>query len=131
MADTDAQAPRRLLPTVLLVLGILLILTSWTPIGKLESEAVWTPDDSVAYSRLVEENHRIAYEAPERSGLTDEQLAAKRQRIEQQLAAKIEKLEYAKSRPEVWSRNLFWSGALLVTLGGLSHLLGSDNASSI
>ncbi len=129
-AEIDPQAPRRI-PAILLVSGIGLIITSWTPIGKLSTHSIWNREDSAAYSRLVEENHHITYETPERSGLTEEQLAAKRQRIEQKLAAKIEKLEYAKSRPEGWSRNLFWSGVVLVVLGGLAHLLGSSRVSPV
>ena len=124
MAEIDAEAPRRHLPAVLLIFGILLIIVSWTPIGKLESDVVWTQHDSDTYSRLVEENHHLAYEDPGRVGLTEAQFAEKRQKVEQELAAKIEELEFAKSRPAVWSRNLFWSGVVLVVLGALAHLFG-------
>jgi hypothetical protein len=123
MAETPARASRRV-SAVFLLLGIALIILSWTPIGRLATEANWTSEDSVRYSRLVEENHRAIYESPGRTGFTEAELADMRQRIQQDLAAKIRKLDYAKSRPEAWSRILFWLGAALAGLGVLALAIG-------
>ena len=121
MADTHSQVTHRYVPIGLLAIGILLILTSWTSLGKVATDAAWTPEDAEVYGRLVQENHSLSYQSAERSGLTEEQLTANRDKIESRLKAMIDKLEYAKSRPAVWSRYLFWAGAALAALGALAH----------
>jgi hypothetical protein len=120
MPEFDFRASRRL-SAALLLLGILLIVLSWTGIGRIGIDAVWDHQDSAAYTRLVAENHRLGYEDPATSELTEEELAAQQKTIKKRLDAMIEKLEYAKSRPQVWSRNLFWTGLVLAALGTLVH----------
>lgn len=121
VAKPAHRAARRLSPALLL-LGTLLIILSWTPVGRLASEASWGSEDAAAYTRLVAENHRLGYENADSSRLTQEELDAQRRAVDAQLDAMIEKLEYAKSRPQAWSRGLFWTGAGLAALGTLIHL---------
>ena len=98
-----------------------MVVISWTSVGKLVTEAVWTPEDAEIYSRLVEENHRLSYRSAERSGLSEEEFAANRNRVESNLESMIEKIDYAKSQPAVWSRYLFWAGTVLAILGAATH----------
>jgi hypothetical protein len=131
VADTQSQVTRRYVPISLLAVGILLIITSWTSIGKVAADAAWAPEDEQVYGRLVQENHSLSYQSAERSGLSEEEFAANRKRIEDKLEAMIDKLEHAKSRPVVWSRYLFWTGTTLAALGALAHFFDrSKNSSS-
>jgi len=130
VADTHSQVTHRYVPISLLAAGILLIIASWTSIGKVATDTAWAPEDAEVYGRLVQENHSMSYQSVERSGLTEEEFAAKRKNIEDKLEAMIDKLEYAKSRPAIWSRNLFWIGTALTVLGTLAHLFGHARTSS-
>jgi hypothetical protein len=129
VADTHSQVTHRYVPISLLAAGILLIIASWTSIGQLATDAAWAPEDAEVYGRLVQENHSLSYQSAERSGLTEEEFAAKRKNIEDKLKTMIGKLEYAKSQPAVWSRYLFWTGTALTVLGTLAHLFGRARTS--
>ena len=130
MADTYSQVTHRYVPISLLTVGILLIVASWTSIGKVATDAAWAPEDAVVYGRLVQENHSMSYQSVERSGLTEEEFAAKRKILEDKLDTMIDKLEDAKAKPAVWSRNLFLTGTALTVLGALAHLFGRARTSS-
>jgi len=101
-----------------------MVVISWTSVGKLATEAMWTPEDAEVYSRLVEENHRLSYRTAERSGLSAEEFTANRNRVQGNLESMIDKLEYAKSMPAAWSRYLLWTGTVLAVLGAAFHYFG-------
>lgn len=130
VADTHSQITHRYVPTGLLAAGILLILVSWTPLGKVATDAAWDPEDAKVYGRLIQENHSLTYQSAEQSGLTEEEFAANRTKVKANLEAMIDKLEYAKSRPDVWSRYLFWTGTALAALGALAHFISRVRSSS-
>ena len=130
VAVTHSQVTHRYVPISLLAVGILLIVASWTSIGRVATDAAWTPEDASVYGQLVQENHSMSYQSVERSGLTEEEFAAKQKNIEDKLDAMINKIENAKSQPAIWSRNLFWTGTALTVLGTLSHLFRSAKTSS-
>lgn len=131
VADTHSQVTHRYVPISLLTAGILLIVASWTSIGRVPTDAAWTPEDAAVYGQLIQENHSMSYQSGEGSGLTEEEFAAKRKNIEDKLEAMINKIEDVKSQPAIWSRNLFWTGTALTVLGTLTHLFGRANTSSI
>lgn len=130
MADKHSQVTHRNVPTGLLVVGILLLLVSWTPIGKVATDAAWAPEDAKVYGRLVQENHSLNYQSAAQSGLTEEEFAVHRKKVQDNLEAMIDKLEYAKSRPTVWSHYLFWTGTVLAALGALAHFISRAKSSS-
>ena len=130
VAVTHSQDTHHYVPISLLAVGILLIIASWTSIGKVAADAAWTPQDAEVYGRLVQENHSLSYQSAEHSGLTEEEFAANRKNVEDKLEAMIDKLEHAISRPEIWSRNLFWTGTVLAVLGALAHLSCRAKSSS-
>lgn len=114
---------------ILLVLGILLIIASWTPICQVATNAVWDREDTIAYGELVQENHRLAYQAVERSGLTEEQLEAKRKKVKDALATKTQELKYAKTRSELWSRIFFLTGSMFAAIGAFVYVLNRSRVS--
>lgn len=111
----------RLASATLLGLGILLIVMSWTSVGRWAFKSTWSTEDSAVYDKLVVENHRIGFEDPARLGITPDELAVQQKRIDEELAVLSAKLEHVRSRPKVWSRALFWAGAVVATLGALIH----------
>ena len=130
MADARSQVTHRYVPISLLAVGILLIVASWTSVGKLATDAAWTPEDQKLYGRLVQENHRLNYQSTESADLSAEELAEKKQKVKRQLEAMIAKLEHAKARPAVWSRILFWVGAVLALSGTFIHLIRRERVSA-
>jgi len=118
----DSDAKRTLVCVLLIALGIMLIVASWMPIGRVASRAMWTHEDSAAYSELRQQLHRSAYQDPARAGITETQMKAQQEKMKKQAETMHEKLEHARSQPDRWSQYLLWSGALLTGLGGLSHL---------
>ena len=105
--------------------GALLILGSLLPAGNPSDVSSWTNDDSAAYERISQEYHRLSYESPDRSGLTEKQLETQRDAARRQFDALRAKLRDAQSEPLTWKRQMFWSGVLLAVLGGLGHFAGS------
>jgi len=122
MTDVMGEIRLSLVCTLLIVLGIGLIVASWTPLGRVASRAMWTHEDSAAYSKLRQQLHRSAYQDPARAGITEAQMKAQREKMERQAEVMHKKLENARLQPQRWSQYLLWSGALLTALGGLSHL---------
>jgi len=121
--ETDNSDARLALACALLIaLGIVLIIASWTSIGRVASRAMWTNEDSAAYSKLRQESHRTAYQSPARAGVTEAQMKAQQEKMKKQAEAMRKKLENAQQQPRRWSQYLFWSGALLTAIGGLGHL---------
>jgi len=119
-ANSDAR--RSLASVLLIALGIGLIIASWTPIGRVASRAMWTHEDSAAYSKLRQQLHRGAYQSPTRAGISEAEMKIQQERMEIRAEAMREKLENARSQPRRWSQYLLWSGVLLAAFGGLSHL---------
>jgi len=107
---------------VLVALGAVLIIASWTPLGRDASQAIWTNEDSAAYSRLRQEYHHTAYQSPERAGISAAEQEARQKKLKIQTDAMRKKLQHARQQPQRWSRYLLWSGALLAAAGGLSYL---------
>jgi len=111
-----------LLNALFVALGTVLIIASWTPIGRNAAQATWTNEDSAAYSRLRQQHHRTAYQSPERAGISTAEQEARQEKLKIQTEAMRKKLQYARQQPQRWSRYLLWAGALLAAIGGLRQL---------
>ncbi len=107
-----------------ILVGVVLILSSLLPFGGLATHFQWTENDAEDFAVISEEYHRSALQSPERAGLTEEQMDARRAKLKNSFVAMRKKLEHARQQPRQWSRYLLWSGALLAALGGLGHLIG-------
>lgn len=118
----DSDARHSFVCTLLIALGIALIIVSWTPIGRVASQAIWTNEDSAAYSKLHQQRHHAAYQSPARAGITEAEMKAQQERLKTRAEAMRKKLEYARQQPRRWSQYLLWSGALLAAVGGLGLL---------
>ena len=106
---------------MLMVLGMVLIAASFFPAGDFVNQSSWTREDSAAYDQVTQEYKRSTYQSAARSGLSPQQWEAQRERMKRQLAAMNARLESARQRPQLWSRALLWTGALLTVLGALWH----------
>lgn len=122
-SSVDSDARRSLVRISLIALGIALIVASWTPIGRVASQAMWTGEDAAAYAKIRKERHRTAYQSPAQRGITEAQMKAQQERLKIQAEAMGKKLERAQQQPRRWNQYLFWSGALLVAVGALSRPL--------
>ncbi|NOY40405.1 MAG: hypothetical protein GXP26_01025 [Planctomycetes bacterium] len=121
--NSDASDARRSLVCILLIaFGIVLILASWTPLGRVASQAMWTSEDSAAYSKIRQQSHYTAYQSPARAGITEAQRKAQQERLKTQAEAMRKKLERARQQPQRWSQYLLWSGALFTACGFLGHI---------
>ena len=109
-------------PVASLLLGLLLIASSFLPLSDFAARSAWTTQDTIAYDRLSLEYHRSAYQSPARVGLTKEEFAARQQELKQRFDAMRGKLEYARQRPDAWRRYLLGGGAALSFAGALGYL---------
>jgi len=115
--NDNSGASRSWIGLFLIVLGIALIVASWTPVGRVASQAMWSNEDSASYSKLRQQLHSSAYQSSARAGLTETEMKAQRERLEIQAGAMHKKLERAKSMPQRWSRYLLVVGCLLTVTG--------------
>ena len=115
-------------PMFLLTVGILLIGASYLPVGDRAAKYFWTTEDSALYDQVSQEYKRGTYQSAARSGVTEEEWNAQRDRMKQQVDTMRRRLEFAQEQPEFWSRNLLWVGFLLVVAGGASHYWGARRA---
>jgi len=121
--NANSNARRSSLSLLLMVIGIGLIVASWTPIGRVASRAMWTHEDSAVYSKLRQQLHGSAYQSPARAGITEAEMKAQQEKMKTHAEAMRKKLENARSQPRRWSQGLLWSGALLTALGVFGHLV--------
>ncbi len=105
------------LPMSMLLVGVLLIGTSFLPIGKWVAQSQWTSDDSAAFDRVSNEYKRTSYQSSARSGLSQAEWDAQRDKMKQQMLALQHRLDHAKAQPKRWSRYLLGIGALLTAVG--------------
>jgi len=110
-------------PLGTILAGVLLILSSLLPLGNLATRSQWTDKDAEDFALLSEKYHQSAYQSPERTGVTAEQMDIRHGKLKNSFDAMHKKLERVRSQPRRWSQYLLWSGALLTALGGLSHLV--------
>ena len=119
IAATHAIRTVRPIPFILLALGTVLIAASFFPVGRRASEALWTGEDSAAYDQLASQYKRSTYRSAARSGISEEEWEAQRDKMKQSLDAMHGRLQRALNQPKAWSRCLLWLGALLAGCGGL------------
>ena len=81
------------------------------------------------FGELTRENHRLTYQPVLGSGLTEEQLEAERKRVKNALAAMKKKLDYARTRPEIWSRIMFLTGSGFAGVGAIAYVLNRSRVS--
>lgn len=119
---TPAQQKPRLqlsfsLPVTMLAVGVLMIGISFLPLGDWAAKSQWTAADSASYDRVSNEYKLSAYQSPARSGLSQDEWDAQRDKMKQQMQALQQKLDRAKSQPKLWSRYLLGVGCLLASAG--------------
>lgn len=120
--NDDSEAKRSLVCILLIAFGVVLIIASWMPLGRVASQAMWTSEDSAAYSKIRQQSHRTAYQSPTRTGNTKAQRKAQQERLKDQAEAMRKKLERARQQPQLWSQYLLWSGTLFTVCGFLGHI---------
>ena len=121
MTRAEESRESRILPPALLLLGILLVVLSFLPIGSQVAKSRWTPEDSAHYDKITQEYKRSHYDTAARSGLSEEEWRSQRQRMKQEIDAMSEKLAHARAQPDFWSTVLLWSGAALSAVGFFLH----------
>lgn len=109
---------------LLIIIGIVLIIASWAPIGHVVSRAMWTREDSASYSELRQQIHGSAYQSTARTQVTEAQTEVQPERLRIQAEAMRKKLEHARQQSLLWSEYSLWSGSLLTAIGALCHLAG-------
>ncbi len=120
----DSGSKRSLMAVSLIVVGILMIIVSWTPIGRVASRGMWTNEDAATYSKIRQQIHSSTYQSAAQSGITETELKAQKERLNVKAEAMRKKLDRAKGQPERWSRYLFWVGILLAAAGSFAHSTG-------
>lgn len=108
------------LPSVLMVMGIVLIAASFLPFSSL-TESRWTREDSQAFGHVSQEIHH-----PSRTDMSDAELAAHRRALQKEFESLQAKLERAMEEPRRWKNILLWSGAALAAVGGLVRIAHRD-----
>ena len=124
--NTSQGRPNSRLPTALLFAGVLLIAASFMPIGRFASQSLWTAENSAEYDRVTQEYKRSTYQTDARSGHSEQENLARRERMKQQIDAMREELEHAKSQPERWSHYFLWAGALLSVAGSVGYFVSNQ-----
>ena len=109
-------------PVICLLLGLLLIVTSFLPLGDWTAQSRWTPEDATHYDRISLEYHMSATRSAGRAGLSQAEMDAQRQRLKEQFEAMRGKLEKSQQQPQLWSRTLLGTGALLASAGLFLYL---------
>jgi outer membrane usher protein FimD/PapC len=128
MAKIQKKSPRLPMlsgPLVLLGLGILLITSSFFPIGNLAAKSQWSKADSATYDKVTQEYKRSNYQSAARSGLSKEEKISQSERMKKQIDAMNVRLEHARNQPKYWSQSMLWAGAVLVAAGAMWHQLKS------
>ncbi len=115
--ETSSLQLRFSLPVALMIVGILLIGASFLPIGKVVAEAQWTTEDSAAYDRVSREYKFSTFDTHVQHGVSEQEWQSQRDRMKQRMRAYEEKLERAKSQPQLWSRYLMGIGVLVTAAG--------------
>lgn len=105
-------------------MGALFILVSFVPLGTMASHSQWTEEDSTSYDRISLEYKKSAYQDPGELGLTEEELAARIEKLKTAADAMREKLKNARQHGDVWSQRLRWIGLATTVLGIVLHLAG-------
>lgn len=100
-----------------MVLGVLLILASFFPIGDLVAKSQWTREDSATYDKIATQYKRSAYQPAARQGLSEAELAKQRKKMERRLQAMEQQLQRAREQPKRWSRYLLWGGVAVLAIG--------------
>ena len=121
MADLEEpsfQFPSPLAPILLLLLGIVLVATSFLPLKEFMTPA-WDTSDSAQMAQLRMKYHDSSYTSPERQGITSEEAAQMQEKMKSEIEKLEAKLSLAKAAPKFWSRILFWSGVLISAIGAL------------
>jgi hypothetical protein len=116
-SDTSSLSLRFSLPVAMLVVGVLLISASFVPLGSWAARSQWSLEDTAAYDRVSKAYKESAYESPVRSGLSQAEWKAQRDRMRQQMDSLNQKLDRAKRQPQRWSRYLLGIGSLLTAAG--------------
>jgi hypothetical protein len=105
-------------------IGALLILGSLVPLGSIASQSHWTAEDSTAYDRISLEYKRAAFQDAGRLGLTEQEQAARVEKLKSVVDAMQQKLKNANQQGDVWSRRMWWLGLATTVLGIGLHLVG-------
>ena len=113
---------------MLMAVGVVLIGTSFLPIGQLAARSQWTPDDSAAFDKISKEYKFSTFDSHERRGLSEAEWEAEREKMKRQMLAFQSKLEQAKAQPKLWGRYLLGAGVALSLVGFyLNSVAGAQN----
>jgi hypothetical protein len=105
-------------------IGTLLIVGSLLPLGSIASQSQWTEQDSTVYDRISLEYKRAAFQDAGRLGLTEQEQAARVEKLKSAVDAMQQKLKRARQQGSVWSRRLWWLGIATTGIGIVLHLVG-------
>lgn len=125
MQHSTARRPNTTVPALVCCsVGALLILASLVPLGKIAPQSQWTEEDAAAYDRVALEYKRSAYQNPGGLGLTEEEHAARVEKLKEAADAMRDKLEAARRQGDLWSWQLRWIGIATTSLGIVLHFAG-------
>jgi len=104
----------------MILIGVLLILSSFLSLGDLAAHSQWTEENAVDFATLSEKYHRSAYQAGSKEAATAEQ-KHQNQKLKTSFEAMRNELERAQEQPQRWSHYLLVVGVLLTVAGFFAH----------
>jgi hypothetical protein len=104
-------------------IGTLSIVGSLLPLGSTAVQFQWTEQDSTAFDRISFEYKKAAMQDAGRLGLTEQEQAARVEKLKSAVDAMQQKLKRARQQGTVWSRRLWWLGLATMGIGIVLHLV--------
>ncbi len=108
------------IPLGIILVGVLLILSSFLSLGELAARSEWTDQSATDYATLSEQYHRSAYQTGRKGNLTTKQ-EHQHQQLKISFDTMRNKLKRAQGQPQRWSRYLLGIGTLLTAAGFFAH----------